>query len=536
MSRRSHRPAPSLPCAALAALAALAAAPTLEAQARPRPGTLPGQAPPPRPAPTMPTGPGGEGRPGAAAPARPAPATGPGNIVLRGIVWDSLANAPLANATVQVANVDDATQALTATSDSLGEYRIRGLRPGRWVAGFFHPAVDAIGIELEPVLARLGTDTLAILDFGTPGPRAIRAALCPQADPGTPMLLGAVRDAESGASVEGARVVFTWRESRIADGGLLSVRRRLPVRARPDGNFVACGLPANEEVEVGAEAPKRTPGGLVQLALPAGAVIRRDFALGDSASVVAVVVPDTTAAKENRPAQPTTVARGNARVTGSVTGPDGRPLQGAKLVVWGTGITGTTGPNGTFALTGLPSGTYSVEVRAIGFTPKRMPVDLAARRPAQLAVRLDTRVATLEGVRVTEKATAKLSEFEERRRKGGFGRFIGEEEITNRNAFVMSDVLRTTPGMRIIPRGGAQGGVVRGRGDCVPAVFVDGSAVINGADDLDDVVRPQDVAGVEVYNGPGGTPPQFMTQNGGGCGVVAIWTKRGGPAARTDGR
>jgi hypothetical protein len=172
-----------------------------------------------------------------------------------------------------------------------------------------------------------------------------------------------------------------------------------------------------------------------------------------------------------------------------------------------------------------------VEVRAIGFTPKRVPVDLTARRPSQVAVTLDNRVATLEGVRVTDRATAMgpLADFEERRKKGGFGRFFSEEDVQQRNAFQVSDVLRTVPGLRLIPRGGGmQGAAVQGRGNCEMTVFVDGNRLFNGSNDLDDVVRPQDVAGIEVYNGQAGIPAQFTTSAAGGCGVVAVWTKRGG--------
>jgi protocatechuate 3,4-dioxygenase beta subunit len=526
MPRRPRLALAILPLLGLGPLAAEAAA-----QARPRPGTLPGQTPtrPARPD-TAPT------RRGGAAPrseAAPAPAAGAGRVTLRGIVWDSLANAPLAGAVVQVASAADPANAFTVQSDSLGEYRLRGLVPGRYLAGFFHRTLDLLGLEARPIVAELGAaDTVAVLDFGTPGPRTVRGALCSAADPSAPLLMGAVRDAETDTPVTGSRVVLTWSETRIEDGGIRNVRRRLPVRTRGDGAFVACNLPADVEVEAGAEAAGRVPGGLITVALPTGAVVRRDFTLGDSVAVTAVEVPDTAAARENRPAMPTRVARGNARLAGTVRGPDGRPLQGARLLVHGTGVTGETSAGGGFALSGLPSGTYSVEVRAIGFTPKRVPVDLTARRPAQVAVTLDNRVATLEGVRVTDRATATgpLAEFEERRKKGGFGRFFSEEDVQQRNAFLVSDVLRSVPGLRLVPRGGGmQGSAIQGRGSCEMTVFVDGNRLFNGANDLDDVVRPQDIAGVEVYNGQAGVPAQFSTGTTGGCGVVAVWTKRGGP-------
>jgi hypothetical protein len=251
--------------------------------------------------------------------------------------------------------------------------------------------------------------------------------------------------------------------------------------------------------------------------------------------VTAVIVPDTAAQREQRPAQPQRVARGNARLTGTVRGPDGRPLQGAKVVVWGTGLTGEAGPNGTFGLTGLPSGTYSIEVRAIGFQPKRTAVNLSSARPAQVALVLDDRINQLESVVVRDrKADPDITGFADRKRRGGFGRYFDEDDIAQRNAFQVSDVLRTTPGMRVSPRGDGRGYSISGRGNCTPTVFVDGMPVFDGATDLDQIVRPQELMGIEVYNGTAGIPPQFAAQAG-GCGAVVVWTKRGPSKPRAAG-
>jgi hypothetical protein len=44
---------------------------------------------------------------------------------------------------------------------------------------------------------------------------------------------------------------------------------------------------------------------------------------------------------------------------------------------------------------------------------------------------------------------------------------------------------------------------------------------------LDDLVPASDVAAVEVYRSPAEVPPEFNGPNA-GCGVVVIWTRRGG--------
>jgi hypothetical protein len=541
MSCRTDPRVPRPPRSARRALAALTALPLLAlaaldagAQARPRPGTLPGQRPT---RPTTSDSAPARRRPAApSAAATPAPAAGTGRVTLRGIVWDSLANAPLPGAVVQVAAADDPARAFSTQSDSLGEFRLRGLAPGRYIAGFFHRTLDGLGLEARPTLLELGAaDTLAVLDFGTPGPRAVRASVCSAGDATAPLMVGIVRDAESDAPVEGARVVLTWNETRFEEGGVRNVRRRLPIRARGDGGYVACNLPADAEIEAGAEAPRRMPGGVVTVALPAGAVVRRDFTLGDSGSVTTSSCP--TRRRRARAARPcrrawraaTPPRRRRARARRPPAAgrpaararhrPDRRDRRRRELRP-------RRAPLGHLQRRGARDRLHA-QARA---------VDLSARRPAQVAVTLDNRVATLEGVRVTDRAAAEtgpLAEFEARRKRGGFGGSSREEEMQQRNAFIVSDALRVIPGCAWCRAGGGTQGERRlGRGGCEMNVFVDGNRMINGASDLDDVVRPQDVAGIEVYNGAAGMPAQFASAGGTVAASSRIWTKRGPPRQR----
>jgi outer membrane receptor for ferrienterochelin and colicin len=145
-----------------------------------------------------------------------------------------------------------------------------------------------------------------------------------------------------------------------------------------------------------------------------------------------------------------------------------------------------------------------------------------------VAVTVSDRINTLESVVVQADRTRLQKDytgFAERARRGGFGRFITEEEMTRRSAFNVTDVLRTMPGLQVVPNG--LGASVLGRGGCTPDLFVDGTRVLDGTAQIDQLVRPQDVGGIEVYNGGTGAPPQLTGAGGSACGVVAIWTKRG---------
>ena len=518
---------PAVGVAVLAAFATLVApAGAAGAQARPKPGTI-GTPRPERPVPTPTRGRPGATQPQPAPPAAAARADTARPLPMGGVVWDSVAGAPLAEALVQLVAERDRATTLTARSDSLGRWRIPAVTPGRYLAGFLHPTLDVLGLEPPVYLVEVRPDTAARLDFGTPGAAQVRTTLCPNTPRERGALVGQVRDAESGNPVAGAKVVLTWSELRVNEEGVRNVRRRAPVRVREDGGFLACDLPAETELVANAEAPGRR-GGLIEVRLEPGRLVRRDFALGDSASVVVVTIPDTTAEREGRLAQPQTVARGGAALTGTVRSRDGRPVEGARIQLWGSDVTGTSSANGTFALGGLPAGTYALEVRAIGFAPKRVTVDLATRRPNTVAVMLGDRVNTLQSVVVQADRTKLQKDFTgfTERSKRGMGRFVTEADIEKRAALQVTDVLRTLPGLRVVPNGTGFGYAVQGRGNCAPDVFIDGMRVFDGATELDQLVRPQDVAGVEVYNGAGMVPAQFSgTQNA--CGVVAIWTKRG---------
>jgi hypothetical protein len=548
-----HRPRPSHSAARRLALALAVAAGALaplvrplSAQRTPRPGgagtagVRPAGAPRPEPAPD------------ARQEARGAQRRSSGlpdslrAVGVSGTVFDSVGNAPLAGAMVQWAGEADRTRTYTATADSLGRYRLPAVRVGRYLVGFFHPAVDALGVELPPVLVDLRADSAATVDLSTPAGSLLLPALCgdnaPQQRPGVNAdlaellrpsrgagaVLGTVRDADTGQPLGGARIVITWTELQAQSGTVRNVHRRVPVRARPDGGFVACGLPAGVDLVASADAPRRQSG-LVELRLSARELARRDFTLGDSATAVVVTLPDTAAARENRLAVPVTVARGSARVSGTVRTADGRPLGGARVSVAGTDVAGTASPNGAFALAGLPAGTYSLEVKAIGYAPTRVAVNLARARPATVAVTVADRLNTLETVVVQADQTRLQKDYTGflERQKRGMGRYITEEDIAKRSPIQITDVLRTTPGLRVVPNGGF-GSTVQGRGNCTPDLYIDGMRILDGTTEIDQLVRPTDVGGIEVYNGGSTVPVQFASAGGGSCGVIAVWTKRGG--------
>jgi hypothetical protein len=461
--------------------------------------------------------------PATKAPATPAPAAARDTQSVRvsGIVIDSVSGDALAGAIVQMVLVENTALARSAVADSLGNFVFPAVPPGRYIVGFLHPVVDALGIEPPQRLAIVAPGTPLELDLATPSAATLRAALCGPAAPGdsSGALVGTVRDADSGTPIGGAKVVLTWRQLTFDASGLRFGERRAPATARADGTFAVCGAPSGLEIVASAEAPGRASG-LIELRIPNRGLLSRDIALGDAKSAVAVTVVDS--AVNGTPASRRTVRRGTARLTGTVRDSLERPVSGATLLVVGASTTGRSNEAGRFVLDGLPAGTYSLEARAIGFEPARVAVDLASGATRTTSVRLSRPATTLAAVVVKGKRDVRTERLDDflRRKRQGFGNFVTAEDIERRRPIYITDALRTIPGVRVSPSGTGFGQSVTGRGNCEPTIYLDGMRMFGGSTDLDSYIRPGDVAGIEVYNGPGGRPPQFQ----GDC-VIAVWTK-----------
>jgi hypothetical protein len=219
-------------------------------------------------------------------------------------------------------------------------------------------------------------------------------------------------------------------------------------------------------------------------------------------------------------AVPGAARRGTARVAGRVRRADGSPVAGAQVLVFGSGARDTTDARGAFELQGLPPGSSTVEARAVGFTPGRLPVNLENDRAATAELQLDPLPPVLDTVAVRGRANNELARFEARQRSG-FGRFVTPEEIARRNPVQTADLLRTVPGVQIVPVG-TRGARVMLR-NCMPTIFVDNMVVQGAASDLNAIINPTEVGAIEVYNSAAETPAEF--RRSGSCGTVVIWTK-----------
>ncbi|MEO7102279.1 MAG: carboxypeptidase regulatory-like domain-containing protein [Gemmatimonadaceae bacterium] len=436
-----------------------------------------------------------------------------------GTVYDSVAREHLRGAQVQFVDAETKSKLYSAEADSSGRYHIDSLPAGKYIAGFFHPSVDVLGIQspLRAVTVTAGPPN--VVDLAIPGPSSVMAALCGRkaAKDSTIGLAGVVRDAASGAPVAGATVVVNWLELLLRKQQLISQERTVPVKTDVDGGYRMCGLPGGDTLFARAQL-EGTQSGPVMLHVTPGQMMRRDFSLGDSASVYAVVLDSATPAAREE----TTVLRGTASLAGLVLGLQHEPLQGARISVLGTGLDAITGSNGRFVLKDLPAGTFSVEAHAIGLEGHVIPIDFAPGTEKKIEITLDTKLQELSRVVIIgniPKSRMDLEEFD-RRRKSGVGHFYLASDLALRQATSLSDLLGSTMGVRVMPT--KSGHSIFLREGCSATIYLDGMKMLESSETIDNI-PPNQIAGIEIYKGPLEEPPRY---GGNACGVILIWRKR----------
>ena len=483
---------------------------------------------------------------------RRAPAQAPDSLrrasgaTVSGVVHDSVARAPLAGAWVQlVASASVSRGARTAMSDSLGRFAFDGVSDGRYTLGFFHPVLDSLGIEPPLREVRVSRGQPIRADIAVPSPARMRAAICgATATPNAgAVVVGIVRSARERTPTAGATVTGEWHEISFQNGHVEHHRPRLVVTSAENGWFALCNVPKGGTMFLAAQRGRESTD-LIEVQMPADGFLRRELYLG---AVRTLVVVDSAASADTLTIPPARWRVGDGRVRGVVMAAYGnRPLGGA-LVRIADGPTTVANARGEWTITDAPVGSRVLEVRAVGYYPARLPVDVVADAPP-VTVSLVTFKAMLDTVRVTAARVADRmnSGFEDRRRSSA-GTFLTDRDIARHGALFTSDIFRHVVGVRIgtaadtvmtimadVPEALTPIGVdaterriiMRGIGAawCIPDMYLDGAYFPNmDADALDSWVRPEHLRGIEVYTEA--TRPAAFHRARDGCGVILIWTK-----------
>lgn len=203
-----------------------------------------------------------------------------------------------------------------------------------------------------------------------------------------------------------------------------------------------------------------------------------------------------------------------------VTEPDAQPVASTK-----------SGGDGEFTLIAPAPGIYRLRAELAG---DRRPVSPAMDLPSGLVVsftwRLPStaqRLAPIVVVESNRRPAGQQGDFYERiRRRAAFGHLITRQQIEQRHPFRVTDLLRMTPGLRIVPSVSAFGDLVRTSEGCSPLVYLDGIRFPLYGESIDAIVHPNDLEAIEIY-AHGVSVPVELGAPGSACGVIALWTRRG---------
>jgi len=216
-------------------------------------------------------------------------------------------------------------------------------------------------------------------------------------------------------------------------------------------------------------------------------------------------------------------------IIGTVADTALRPIAGADVNFAGSAVRATTDSLGRFRVVNVPAGKFILLVRNIGFRPAANEVEISDDDTLRLAFEMEPTVHELEAVVIREgKLPAALAGFEQRR-KAGLGEFFTQVDIEKINPIGVVDIVRRAKSVRISADGSTalSAREVINR-PCPLAIYVDGVPL--GAQRLDYLPSPKEIAAIEVYAGSATLPiwlPRGPMGTKVGCGAVLVWTRVG---------
>lgn len=415
---------------------------------------------------------------------------------VRGLAYDSLSWLPLGGALVTAE-----PGGLTAVSDSLGRFLIVSpVKIRRLVA--FHDQADRLGFG-ELVAERPDTaGPWARPIVATPSIATVWDRLCaPARRPGNGnggVVFGSTLAADGKTRVAGLGLVLQWESVRsIAD----TTKRMETITTRSDslGNFVFCGVQDFGPAAVVASSSEWRTDNVLVPSEPSS-LRRIDLIVGKREGEGAF-----------------------ATVGGRVLDENGAIVPAATVSIGGFAGEILSGPNGRFTLNNVPTGSRMISARRIGYVSTTQQLDVTASGVSGLELRLAKGTITLNAVetRDTRPISRDARELEERRASNK-GRILDSTYF--RGYLETRQALDVAPGLRM-QVGRAPGDfVIRGRGDCLATLWINGVREPNTFDNTLARMAKDAIAAVEIYPSENVAPVRFQTP-GNACAVVMVWTK-----------
>lgn len=364
-----------------------------------------------------------------------------------GTVFDSTRSVPLRNAKVVLWNTRHQT-----TTDDAGHFRLQDVPEGDYSVVFFHNRLARLGVSTGAYPVTVRSDEDAEVRLTTPSMFTIHTSHCamerPTAGARPGSAAGRVEDSRTGVALPRAQVTLTWR-----DPGSGRVRERT-AQADEEGWYRFCRIPREGRVGATAHFLDRS-------------ATRKEFSLaGSSAARV-----DFRLVGPLKPSD----------VTGTIRdAEDQNPVRDAEVSLLGTEYRTITNEQGHFRFSGVPPGTYSVEVSHLAYGERTETVDVGNGLEVDLDVDVAMKPIDLDPIEVTAESRASADPLA----MGGHVITRSEiDEVRHRSRDV-ADLLRSqnVRGLMVRRQGnllcvGFMPGQVRmfKSNDCYPAVvFIDG--------------------------------------------------------------
>lgn len=439
-----------------------------------------------------------------------------GQAIVRGTVHDSLlTRAPLEGATVVLQGTTR-----SAVTDRRGRFEFRDLDRGRYAIGFFHPALDSLEIGAPARFVDVVPDSVVEVALATPSAEGVSRMLCGRmAETATTVLFGTVRSAEDDSALVGAAVLVRWFEVEIGATGVRQEERIARDSARTDGRYLLCGVPNDIALTLVATHAGQATGPL-HLELGVTGVARRDLMvslLDVAARRIADIAPDDTT--------PIGRVAGQAQLAVRLRGADGDLVSNAIVGVLGTTIANVTDASGAVVLRGIPAGTQTVVVRAVGRAPAQPWVQLRPHAETLLELTLSRFAQELPAVAVVGRRAEQLSAEIARRTRASGGRLFDGKAL--RELTETAGAWGKVPGVSLGADSDADAlPLMRGAlgARCEPTVWLDGMR-IEAASGWELRGLLLNAQRVEVHTNPSRVPPEFTTSALDPCGVIAVWSR-----------
>jgi len=213
----------------------------------------------------------------------------------------------------------------------------------------------------------------------------------------------------------------------------------------------------------------------------------------------------------------------------------GDPIPEVVVNAPGVGRATTTNADGRFSLPDLSPGRHEVAFSHLGHRQRSETLEIQAGHATRVHVVLVVDAIALDPIEVAVDRRDRNLENAGfyQREEDGWGHFVDRDDIENWMPSRITDALMRLPGVATVTdpqMPSRQYLAFRKMGThCFPAVYLDGLKVGSGRGpaEINDILDPMVVAGIEVYRRQGGMPPQYLGM-GSDCGVVVIWLRRGG--------